>query len=168
MRKINILKAIIDFIWIIAVPIGAPLTFIFVIFVLLQGEVNIDFDILGIGLNLKSFFARLLIALSGINLLLMIYSLHIFRNVLGYFKKLKIFDNYVIISFNEIGKLLIISGTSTLIIGFISRIYFKSEVSISLGFHPYLLIIGLGLFFQILSEIFKISKHQKQENDLTI
>jgi hypothetical protein len=168
MKKINILKAIIDFIWIIAVPITVPLTFIFIIIILFQGEVNIDFNILGIGLNLKSFFARLLIALSGINLLLMIYSLHIFRNVLGYFKKIKIFDDFVITSFNKIGQLLIISGVSSLIIGLISRIYFNSEVTISLGFHPYLLIIGLGFFFQILGEIFKIAKQHKKENDLTI
>jgi len=168
MKKINILKAIIDFIWIIAVPITAPVTFFFILFILFKGEKNIDFDILGIELNLQSFFARVLIALLGICLLLQIYSLHIFRKVLRYFKNIKIFDEFVIQSFNKIGKILIISGVSSLIIGFISRIYFHGQVTISLGFQPYLLIIGLGLFFQILSEIFKIAKQAKQENDLTI
>tara|TARA_R100000789_G_C2992563_1_gene146501 strand:- start:65 stop:571 length:507 start_codon:yes stop_codon:yes gene_type:complete len=168
MKKINILKAIIDFIWIIAVPITAPLTIFFIIFIILKGETSIDLDILGIELNLKSFLARILIALLAINLLLQIYSLHIFRKTLRYFQQVKIFDDFIIIAFQKIGTLLIFSGISTLVIGFVSRIYFKSEVSISLGFNPYLLIIGLGLFFQILSEIFKIAKHQKQENDLTI
>ena len=168
MKKINLLKAIIDFIWIIAVPITAPLTVFFIVFIFFEGFDDIDYQFIGIGLKINSFLGKVLLAILGINFLLLIYSLHLFRNILGYFKKVKIFDNSVIKSFNKIGTLLIVSGTSTLIIGFTSRLYFHSKVTISLGFHPYLLIIGLGLFFQILSEIFKIAKNAKQENDLTI
>lgn len=168
MRKINILKAIVDFIWIIAVPITAPLTIIFIVIIFFDGFSDIDYDFLGIELKLNNILSKILIALLGICFLLQIYCLHIFRKVLVYFKQVKIFDDFVISSFNKIGKLLIISGVSILIIGFIGRAYLHNQISVSLGFHPYLLTIGLGLFFQILSEIFKIAKKTKHENDLTI
>lgn len=46
--------------------------------------------------------------------------------------------------------------------------YFKEKVSISVALDQNVVTICLGLFFLILSEIFKIAKNQKQENDLTI
>ena len=168
MRKINILKAIVDFIWIIALPIAAPATVIILILINFDGFSDLNFQFVGIELKLNSLFSKLLLTLLGISFLLQIYSLHIFRKVLRYFKQVKIFDDFVISSFNKIGKLLIISGTSILVIGFVGRIYLENQITISVGFHPYLIVIVLGLFFQVLSEIFKIAKSQKQENDLTI
>jgi hypothetical protein len=168
MRKINILKAIVDFIWIIAVPIAAPATVIILILINFDGFSDLNFQFVGIELKLNSIFSKLLLTLLGISFLLQIYSLHIFRKVLRYFKQVKIFDDFVISSFNKIGKILIISGTSILVIGFVGRIYLENQIIISVGFHPYLIVIVLGLFFQVLSEIFKIAKSQKQENDLTI
>ena len=168
MKKLNILKAIIDFIWIIAVPLTAPATFLLILFFLFGGNQNIDFNFVGIAIDLNDFSARVFIALLGINLLLLIYSLHIFRRVLRYFQKLKIFDEFVINGFKKIGLLLIIAGTSSVVLGVLGQIYFENRISIAVGYHPYLLVIGLGLFFQILSEIFKIAKETKQENDLTI
>lgn len=168
MRKLQILKAIIDFIWIIAVPITIPATIILLVLMNFNGFSDIDFQFVGIELKLNSIFSKLLLTLLGIIFLLQIYSLHIFRKVLGYFKQVKIFDDFVISSFNKIGKSLIISGISILVIGFLGRIYLQNQITISAGFHPYLIVIALGLFFQILSEIFKIAKNQKQENDLTI
>jgi hypothetical protein len=168
MGKINILKAIVDFIWIIAVPIAAPATVIILILINFDGFSDLNFQFVGIELKLNSIFSKLLLTLLGISFLLQIYSLHIFRKVLRYFKQVKIFDDFVISSFNKIGKILIISGTSILVIGFVGRIYLENQIIISVGFHPYLIVIVLGLFFQVLSEIFKIAKSQKQENDLTI
>jgi hypothetical protein len=168
MRKINILKAIVDFIWIFAVPIAAPATVIILILINFDGFSDLNFQFVGIELKLNSIFSKLLLTLLGISFLLQIYSLHIFRKVLRYFKQVKIFDDFVISSFNKIGKILIISGTSILVIGFVGRIYLENQITISVGFHPYLIVIVLGLFFQVLSEIFKIAKSQKQENDLTI
>jgi hypothetical protein len=168
MKKINILKAIIDFIWIITVPIMAPLTLFFVIALFFDGLMLIDFEFLGIKLLENDLFAKILLAIQGSNFLLVIYCLHLFRKVLAYFKKVKIFDAFIIASFNKIGAFLIISGMITLVEGTIARIYLKGQITIEIGFQSSLLIIGLGLFFQILSEIFAIAKNAKQENNLTI
>lgn len=168
MRKLNILKAIVDFMWIIAVPITAPLTLFFIIAIWFDGFSDLDFQFIGIELKLNSFVSKLFLVILGICFFLQIYSLHIFRQALRYFKNIKIFDVFVINSFNTIGKLLIISGVLSLAVGFFGKIYLQNKITISLGLHPYLLIIGLGLFFQILSEVFKIAKNAKQENDLTI
>lgn len=168
MKKLNILKAIIDFIWIIAVPITAPLIIFFSVFILIRGDIDIDYGVLGFSTNLSSLYARLLIVILCLCLLLMIYSLHLFKKVLRYFKQIKIFDDFVIQSFHKIGILLVASGTVSLLIGFFGKLFFESRLEVSLSFYPYLLIVGLGLFFQILSEIFTIAKKAKQENDLTI
>ena len=74
----------------------------------------------------------------------------------------------VITSFKKIGNLLIISGLISLLISIIGEMYFKESVSISFGLDQNLITICLGLFFLVLSEIFKIAKSAKQENDLTI
>ena len=46
--------------------------------------------------------------------------------------------------------------------------YYQQKVSLELGLNQHIIIICLGLFFMVLSEIFKIAKNAKQENDLTI
>ncbi|WP_298763113.1 DUF2975 domain-containing protein [uncultured Polaribacter sp.] len=168
MRKLNILKAIVDFMWIIAVPITAPLILLLIIAIWFDKFSGIDFNFLGIEVKLDRLPSKIIIFLTGTSFLLQIYCLHIFKKVLRYFKNVKIFDVFVINSFHTIGKLLTISGALFLCIGFVGKIYLQNKISISLGLHPYLLIIGLGLFFQILSEVFKIAKNTKQENDLTI
>ena len=43
-----------------------------------------------------------------------------------------------------------------------------AKATLELGLNANLIIIGLGLFFMILSEVFTIAKSAKQENDLTI
>ena len=42
------------------------------------------------------------------------------------------------------------------------------EFKINLGLTPYLILICLGLFFMVLSEVFKVAKHAKEENELTV
>jgi hypothetical protein len=74
----------------------------------------------------------------------------------------------VIASFQKIGNLLTISGFISLIISIISKIYFEQKVTLEFGLNQHLVIICLGLFFLVLSEVFKIAKNAKQENDLTI
>ncbi|MCF6181265.1 DUF2975 domain-containing protein [Lutibacter sp.] len=44
----------------------------------------------------------------------------------------------------------------------------KQKFSIDIGLSSFVLLISLGLFFMILSEIFKISQTIKKENDLTV
>lgn len=167
MRKIHILKAIIDFLWIISLPA------IVFVFALVIGVFFIDLNDFNITINSIAFNAdgtlsKILIAISSLNYLLLIIALYFFRKTLRYFLNTKIFDTIVITSFKKIGNLLCISGIISILVSSIYRIYYEQKVSFSLGLNENVVIVCLGLFFLILSEVFKIAKAQKLENDLTI
>ena len=95
-------------------------------------------------------------------------ALYFFRKVVTNFVRVRVFEEVVISSFKKIGNLLTFSGFISLIISIIGTIYFEQKVSLEFGLNQHLVIICLGLFFLVLSEIFKIAKNAKQENDLTI
>jgi hypothetical protein len=66
------------------------------------------------------------------------------------------------------GNLLVATGIAATVLFFVIKLIFESRFEIHLGLTPYVFIVCLGLFFMVLSEIFKIAKTAKQENDLTI
>jgi hypothetical protein len=51
---------------------------------------------------------------------------------------------------------------------FLYRLLYKSKFEIDLSFSPFILTLALGLFFMVLSEVFKIARTAKEENELTI
>ena len=167
MKKINILKAIVDLLWIFSMPvvliiIGVSFTTFFVDL----SDLNIELDTINI--NQNDLFSKILFVISSLNYLLLILALYFFRKVLTNFVRVRVFEEVVISSFKKIGNLLTFSGFISLIISIIGKIYFEQKVSLEFGLNQHLVIICLGLFFLVLSEIFKIAKNTKQENDLTI
>ena len=168
MRKINILKAIIDFIWIVTAPIGIPLILICIPTIFFYDFTDLNIKIQGIELIVQGLFSKILIPILLCNFLLIIYSLYLFRKSLRYFLNSKIFDGFVINSFRKIGNSLTISGSISMLISTIYTLYFNQKIALELGLNSNLILIGLGLFFMILSETFTIAKTAKQENDLTI
>ena len=169
MRKLIILKSLIDFIWIIpCIPIILAITFISVyMFIepsILEGLLKInDANIINNG-----GFIKIGLLLLFTIVLIVIYCFYLFRKTLRYFRKRNPFNNFIIESYKKIGNLLIISGITATILFFIFKLLIESKFEINLGFSPYLFITCLGLFFLVLSEVFKIAKTAKQENDLTI
>jgi hypothetical protein len=167
MRKINILKAIVDLLWIFSMPIVLlVLSFSIAIFFVDLAELNIKIN--SVNFNNDTLLSKTLLVISALNYLLIIAALYFFRKVLNYFIRVKIFEETVIKSFQNIGNILVISGFISLTISIIGKIYFEQKVTLEFGLNQHLVIICLGLFFLILSEIFKIAKNAKQENDLTI
>lgn len=167
MRKINILKAIVDLIWIFSMPIVLViLGFSIALFFVDLGELNIKIN--SVNFNSDTLFSKTLLVISALNYLLIIAALYFFRKILNYFIRVKIFEETVIKSFKKTGNLLSVSGIISLTISMISKIYFDQKIALEFGLNQHLVIICLGLFFLILSEVFKIAKNQKQENDLTI
>ena len=100
--------------------------------------------------------------------LLLIYCLYIFRKILEYFVRNKIFNELVLKNLNKMGVLLIICSFSMGISSMLYEVFYTEKVTIALGFTPFVLLLCMGLFFMILSEIFKTSKIMKEENQLTI
>jgi hypothetical protein len=111
---------------------------------------------------------KLSILITAIVIYINIYCVYLFRKTLRYFQRVKPFHTDVIQNFGIIGKFLCYSGLVSLVLAIVFTVYFKSEIKISLGFSPYLFITALGLFFMVLSEVFKVAKHAKEENELTV
>ena len=168
MRKLNILKAIVDFIWIVSMPI-IPIVILLVPALFFYDSLSdLNLRINGIELIANDIFSKILMSISVILYLLIIYCIHLFKKVLLFFTRTKIFDQVVIKSFSKIGNILTLTGIIYVVISFISKAYFEQKLTIELSLNPNLILICMGLFFIILSEIFKIAKKAKQENDLTI
>lgn len=171
MRKLFILKTIIDVLWFFSV-ITIPII-VFAIPTLFFLEESLEsvsnFKIFGNKLpNKNDVFIKIYTVSILISYLLLIYALYKFRKIMGQFLRTKIFSNSVINNFKAIGNTLIISGLLVMTSTFIYKIYAKSTLEIELGFSTNIIIICFGLFSLVLSEIFKISKNLKQENELTI
>jgi hypothetical protein len=170
MKKINILKTIVDLLWIFSMPvvliiIGVSFT---TFFIDLSDLSDLSITINTLDFNPNSTLSKILFVISSLNYLLLIVALYFFRKVLTNFVRIRVFEEVVISSFKKIGNLLTFSGFISLIISIIGKIYFEQKVSLEFGLNQHLVIICLGLFFLVLSEIFKIAKNAKQENDLTI
>ena len=97
--------------------------------------------------------------------------------------KLEVFHKDVIKLLNQIGRYLIVLGIASFPFSYIPITYTyltstdngygitdKNILYYEIDFmsSAWVMIIGVGLFCQVLSEIFKTSKDLKQENDLTI
>jgi len=168
MRKLNILKTIVEYVWIVSIPIILIILFFIPALFFIKDLESIHFRIDGVDVLVSSLYSKILIAIYLFSYLIIIYTIYLFKKVLRYFKNLKIFDNYVIVQFNKIGYLLIIASFLNGISIFVFRIMVKQKFSIDIGLSSFVLLISLGLFFMILSEIFKISQTIKTENDLTV
>lgn len=167
MRKLNILKTIIDFVWIMSfITIPALVTFFF--YVLISDEsLGIPITLNGVEVEVIDLPTKILLFFIIIAALLILYCLFLFRKILKAFQKTKIFDLEVIKNLNTIGMLLLISALFSGVPAFLVKLL-KKEASFEMGLNPFVMLFCLGLFFMVLSEVFTIAKKQKEENELTI
>ncbi|MDT0295283.1 DUF2975 domain-containing protein [Mesonia ostreae] len=169
MRKLILLKSLVDFIWIVtgvpAILLGIALipclfiyTSIFETFSILPEETLVT----------NNFLVQFMVLILILSFLSSMYSFYLFRKIIRYFQKAQPFDLFVINSFNKIGWILSIAGLVSSITLILLRLMLESRITIRLGATPYLIMICLGLFFMVLSETFRVAKNQKEENELTI
>ena len=168
MKKLSVLKNLIDFIWIVSCIPLAILLIAFSIYMFFDSEIlrimntTIDGDV-----N-SQWYLKLFVLFFVALVLVTIYCFYLFRKALRYYQKRKPFDSFVIHTYHKIGKLLVITSVLGGITSFVFNLVFKSELMISLGFSPYFFGACLGLFFMVLSETFIIAKKSKEDSDLTI
>jgi len=169
MRKLLVIKTLVDYIWIITCIPLIPILLFLSIYIFFTNDPwvnwlsfeNINGSVNSIELKIYSLFL-ILFALT------MIYCVYLFRNTLRKFQQRKPFDTLVIHTYKKLGKIMVISGIVITVISFGFKIYYLSKLQLYFGITPYLTVIGLGLFFLILSEVFYIAKTAKEENELTI
>lgn len=169
MRKLIILKSIVDFVWILGcIPIIFFLPIFYVYGFFEPDAYTILFEGNKAQIAYTSVFIQCTMLLFIVLTFTSIYSFYLFRKTLRFFSKAKPFHIDVIKNFRKIGILLVISGTLGSMLSFITSIIIKNELKLNLGLSPYLIILCLGLFFMVLSEVFKVAKHAKEENELTV
>lgn len=167
MRKLNILKAIVDFIWIMSLLFFPFMAFLSISFILTDEMIDIPLKITNSEINLTSPFGKIALIISVLNFALLLVALFFFRKLMTNFKKRLIFEDDNQFLFDKIGNLVIISSVIYLVTDFLATSS-RAQATIHFGPGPFLYLLGLGIFFKILAEVFKIGKSMKEENELTI
>lgn len=167
MKKLNFLKTIVDYVWIMSI-IAYPLLIVFCILLLTSNEpIDIPIKISENLIELDNIWNKIGLIISLLNFGLILYALYNFKIVLLNFKNKLIFEVENSMFLDKIGNLIIFSSSLYLITELLSSIS-KNNVSIQIGIGPFLYLMALGLFFKVLSEVFLIGKRIKEENELTI
>ncbi len=170
MRQLNILKAILDLVWFFSL-VGAIGVLIFLPFYLFESEIDIPIKIKGQVIATNDSLSKIIVFVNIVSGLLFLYSIYLLRKVVGLFQKREIFNDQVIHLFNRIGQLVIASTLISNVSLFIYKFVVKDHVGLSLdlgSYDSFLISISLGLFFMVISVVFKIATKMKEENELTI
>lgn len=167
MKKIYLLKTIVDIVWIFSmISVLLAVGLLIAVWFIDISDFAISFN--SVLLVENSLLSKFLFAIGCVCYLLLIAALHYFRKALQEFLRVRIFEQTVINYFSKIGNLLLISGVTSLVLFFLANLFLHSVIHLDIGLNQFVIIICLGLFFTVLSEVFKIAKNQKEENDLTI
>lgn len=169
MKKLQILKAVLDLIWFFSIVIEIVMI---VSLILHLFNTNIHFHITIMqNMATDTISSKIFLTISILSTLLFIYSIYLLRKVVVLFQKGEIFNDKVICSFDLIGKLNILYTIINIVSLFIYILVTESKIDFSLNFssnNSFLISISIGLFFMVISEIFKIAKNMKEDSDLMI
>ncbi|WP_329805908.1 DUF2975 domain-containing protein [Flavobacterium facile] len=167
MRKLNFLKTIVDYLWMISL-ITYPLLLLFSIITIFNNEVfDVPIKLYGNEVILDSVIHKIgfLILVSGFSLVIL--AIYNFRKLLRLLQEKKIFETETSSLFYKIGQLIIYFSFIDIIVETILNLS-KNNVILNIGFGTFLSFLSLGLFFIVLSEVFKIGQKIKEQNELTI
>lgn len=167
MRKLNLLKTIVDYVWLLSV-IFYPLIIIFGIMVSFDHD---SFDIpITIGsstIDAATTTGKVALGVVIINFGVLLVALWYFKKLLQNFQKRQIFDAINCSLLNKIGTFILIGAVLYLVSDLCTK-FAKHQIGIELGYGPFIYLLALGLFFKVLSEVFKMAQTLKEENELTI
>lgn len=169
MRKLTILKTCLDFFFFFGILAFAA-SLIFVPMAVFSDD-SMDMKVNGREIVVDNWGARALLVCWLVATALFVKAIQLLRRNVYAFIRHEIFTDDVIKNFNRIGICLLVS---TFIIGVPSFVYgaiFRQHVGLQLevgSFDSGILSIALALFFMVLGEVFKIAKHLKEENELTL
>lgn len=170
MRKLNILKTLLDLFWLFALISMVILVIITPMFIL-DPEMDLPINIKGQLIKTNNLLSKTVVVVNIIGFILFLFGIYQFRKVIIQFQKRQIFNNEIIKRLNLTGKLIIISTIIENFSIFIYNFFEKtnSEISININiFDSFLLSLIIGFFFIVISEIFKIAYNLKTESDQII
>jgi hypothetical protein len=170
MKKLNFLKAILDLFWFFSI-ISIVAIVAFVVMYFFKGDFDIPIVIKGQAINSHSVMSKITVLANLISGFLFLYSIYLLRKVVTLFQKREIFTTIVIDCFSKIGNCIIasavISSVSLMVYKAVEKKYAGFSIDFG-GYDSFLIAVSLGLFFMVISEIFKIAKNMKEESELTI
>ena len=168
MRKLNILKALINiyyYVMIIAFIAGF-ITIPLLLFTKQSYKISPFGHQVDIG-ALSGVKSILIVIVLGLVLYFYFRAIHLMRITIKELEEGHYFTDGVIANFKKMGTFFLISGIGFFLFNIILKLLLESRLSISLDSTLFFFVI-VGLFFMFLSEVFKVAKDAKEENDLTI
>jgi len=170
MRKLYILKTIVDLFWFFSLLAALALLIFLPILFFSSEPIDIPINIGGTEMLVLDLISKIIIFGLFLSYCFFMYGIFLFKKVLSLFAEKQIFEAKVIVLLNRIGVFFLIASVIAVVMQFFARAYVKDEIGISLGsgFDSFLFTSSIGLFFMVLAEVFQTGKNMKEENDLTI
>ncbi|MGY5846230.1 DUF2975 domain-containing protein [Salegentibacter sp. HM20] len=97
-----------------------------------------------------------------------IFIIYLFKNLIDSLISGPLFTKKQLTGFNLIGQLLILITVADAFFLFVFRIIFAGRLRIEFDFFDFWFVIGIGLFFILLSKVFRNANKLKEENELTV
>jgi hypothetical protein len=170
MKKLNYLNKLLNFFYYISF-LTILLMIVDYIKILFNHAEILPINLSGVEFTSINTTVKIVLFFSIISAFLFVYAISLLRKVIFYFVNNEIFNQDVILLLNKIGRILIASaltkGIPLLLYKFIFSNNFTETKHIQ-HFDYHFSGIALGLFFMVLSEVFKIAKGLKEENELTV
>jgi hypothetical protein len=167
MRKLQILKTIVDYVWILSL-ICYPLAILFAGMILIDGNTfDVPVTLIGNTVDMTQPNGKVVLVIDLINFGVLLVALYYFRKLLTGFSKRLIFEDATILLLSKMGNFIIGGSMLYLMADLLTKVS-HHKIGIEVGFGPFLYLLALGLFFKVLSEVFTIAKNMKEENELTI
>jgi hypothetical protein len=170
MRKLQILKTFIDVFWFASILSGIIILFL-VPYLFISGEkFDIPIKIYDRSIILDNLSSKIILTINVVAFYIFAFGVFKLRKLLELFRKTIIFEEENCLLLKQIGICFLLASLTSGISGFAYNIigHSKMELKFSTGFDSFLFTASIGLFFMVLSEVFKIAKKATQENELTI
>src|SRR5690606_28064615 len=132
MRKIFILRAILQFMLLFLVMGGVVLLFVMVPLILFNSDWNIPVTISGNDIEEYTIGTKIIMAIGSIAYLLYVYAIYLLKKTIDLFIEKLLFDDKVIRNFNTIGKVFIIVALLISVSSFFYHVYTNQEFVLDL------------------------------------
>ena len=170
MKKLYLLKSLLDLFWVFMI-ITMIASIIFVPIIIFSTEpFDIPVRLNGEKVTIVDIPSKILLLFVFAAFCSFFYSIYLLRELLTLFSKKQIFEERTILLLNRIGKCFLLTSALTEIPSLIHNLIISdvTEINFGGGFDSFLFTASLGLFFMVLSEVFRMGKTIKEENELTV
>lgn len=170
MRKLQILKTFVDVFWFMSLLSGIALL-IFIPFALFsEDKFDIPIKISGHAIVIDTVLSKIILILNVISFYVFAFGVFKLRKLLELFRKRLIFEELNTLLLNQIGICFLTTSviSSTAEVAYNTFVQRNLTITSTTDFGSFLFTASIGLLFMVLSEVFKIARNIRLENDMTI